>query len=215
VCDVSSVKAQFPGLVVAEGPTAYLYSEGADGTCSTAGSPSTMILAIDLGRQDGVDVRSDPMACPTAPCFILAAPDITGEQTAEVAISWDTGTDETPIRFVGLFFDPELGGKAFIEAMGPETPFRTGGTDDRRMVVTCESVAHGDPPVVIQLTATRDVGAQGVWTLERRPWAIDGSTMTAGPASETRVNEAAIPAQGTLCGAPFGSLPPNGEISAG
>lgn len=204
-CDVSSVRAPFPGLVAGGGPTAYLYSEATDETC---GPGTSMVLGIDLGRQDGVDLESGPITCPGSRCRILSAPDITSDQSPEVALTWDVGTGESPVAFYG-FFDPGLGEKASIEPIGGDDVFSIGDGDRRRAIVTCVQVAHGDPPSVVQLVATLDDADAGTWTLQRQAWVVEGSSMTAGEITEEVVSEDAIPAQGTLCGAPFGS-PPSG-----
>lgn len=166
-----------------------------------------MVLGIDLGKQDGVDVESATIICPATRCRIIAAPDITSDQSAEVALTWDVDDGETPVSFYGLVFDPELGGKASIEPIGAETVFKIGEQDGRRDVVACVQVAPGDPPSVVQLVATVDDADAGTWTLQRQPWVVEGSSMTAGEVTEEVVPEDAIPAQGTLCGAPFGSPP--------
>jgi hypothetical protein len=204
-CDVSSVRAPFPGLVAGGGPTAYLYSEATDEPC---GPGTSMVLGIDLGRQDGVDLESGPIACPGSRCRILSAPDITSDQSPEVALTWDVGTGESPVAFYG-FFDPGLGEKASIEPIGRDDVFSIGDGDGRRAIVTCVQVAHGNPPSVVQLVATVEDADAGTWTLQRQPWVVEGSSMTAGKVTEEVVFEDAIPAQGTLCGAPFGS-PPSG-----
>jgi len=202
-CDVSSVRAQFPGLVAPGGPTAYLYAATPTETC---GAATSMVLGIDLGRQGGVDLESSPFTCPGSRCRILAAPDITSDQSAEIALTWDVDTGQTPVSFYG-YFGPGLGQRASIEPIGPDDAFSIDVSDQRRAIVTCVPVAHGDPPSVIQLVATLDDAAAGTWTLQRQPWTVEGSSMTAGDVSEEVVSEDAIPAQGTLCGAPLGSPP--------
>jgi len=203
-CDVSSVRAQFPGLVAPGGPTAYLYSEVTNESC---GPGSAMVLGIDLGRQDGVDVESAPIICPATRCRILAAPDITSDQSAEIALTWDVNTSETPVSFYG-YFGPDLGEKASIAPMGPDDVFSIAVSDQRRAIVTCVPVAHGDPASVVQLVATLDDADAGTWTLQREPWTVSTSSMAAGTTTEEVVSEDAIPAQATLCGAPLGSAPP-------
>jgi len=202
VCRISSVPIQ---TAIGNG-TALVATQSSDGGCPAWGDGQSFV-GVDIDGDGAVDAFSGPLQDCYLTCEALAAPDVNGDGTAEVAVSTGPGGLGFDVRLFAVAIDPATIGPIHVEVPvgagtvgNGELEFNGEETANHAAGADCNATGNPAPTLVVYTIDKFEPNALVRSTVIE----VHGTSATVVDAKTSTVPIDKAPVPGNhLCGAPF------------